>query len=119
LFVRKIILSIISAAALAVCSSGSALAEEDDLPAFCIGKKTDGKGGDTDKGRITCKPPSEGMRWMGFARCRWAYASGGGATGWNRSVEVQGTAFVFTRPCTHDPRAIRQWIDLLSWEEIK
>jgi hypothetical protein len=117
--VQKIILSIVSATALVVSGSGAAVAETDNLPNFCVGKKTNSKGGDTDKGRITCKPPSEGMRWMGFARCRLTYPSGGAASWWNRTVEIQGTGFAFTKPCEPDPRASRQWVDMLSWEEIK
>jgi hypothetical protein len=56
---------------------------------------------------------------MGFARCRVDYPGGGAASWWNRTVEMTGTGFAFTRPCEHEPRASRQWVDMLSWEEIK
>jgi hypothetical protein len=110
-FVRKILLPLLAAAALIASGSGVAAAETDKLPSFCIGKKKD------NQGRITCKPPSEGMRWQGFGRCATRYASGGWASWWERSAVVQGTELVGVT-CV-DSKAVKIWVDMLYWEEIK
>jgi hypothetical protein len=110
--VRKTVLSIVSAAAVAMCGSGVASAGDGTVPTFCIGQI---KGHEAE---MTCKPPSAEMRWMAFARCRATYPSGGSASWWNRSAETKGARWVPIKPCV-DSGATKVWVDLLAWDEIK